>query len=115
MKVFGDKTDTISPIRVLSGEFLRFHPATTGMISPIYVGTERVGLVKGQSWDAGTHDGIRDGSGSTADRWEMLVVVYYDEDGLIEAGLSKPEPVSVKEVRNCKTNGCPPGFHICTK
>lgn len=114
MKVFGDKTDQISPIRVLSDEFLRFHPATKEMISPIYIATERVGLIRGESWDAGTHDGIRDGGGSTADRWEILLVVYYDDDGLTEAGLSKPEPVPIKEVRTCK-NGCPTGFHICTK
>ena len=115
MKKIGDKTDMISPVRLLGSEFLRFHPATAGMKPPIYTATEKVGLIKGQSWGAGTHDGIRDGAGSFGERYEMLVTVYYDEDGLMEAGLSRPGQLPINEVRTCKTHGCPAGFHVCTK
>jgi hypothetical protein len=115
MKIYGTKTDSVQPLRRLQDEYRRFHPEAGLIVGPCWIGVEKIDHQVVSACDAGTNDGIRDGASNGFEKYSYIVTVYYDDDGLIEAQLSKPEPFPIKEVKNCKTNGCPKGFHICTK
>jgi len=54
-------TDHLETPSVLSSENVRYHPAAYGLQQPIVYWSESYGT---QGYEAGDHDGIRDGSSS---------------------------------------------------
>lgn len=89
MKIVGRKVDyVISKPEVLAEEARRWHPVSS-ISGTVYSMTEKVNLIQ-LGHEAGTHDGMRDGASHYAERHEGIYRVYYDAEGLIEAGYKLP-------------------------
>jgi hypothetical protein len=116
MKIVGKEVDfmMVAP-EVLPEDARRWHPVSE-IVGTVYMVTEKVGHVVVSGYEAGTHDGMRDGANGGFEKFNSIVRIYFDEAGLKEAGYKLPQaPLPAQEKKTCKTHGCPSGFHICTK
>jgi hypothetical protein len=115
MKIYGNQADSSSPLRILGDEFRRFHPAAELIVGTCWVGTEKLDHNVIEGHEAGTNDGLRDKASVGFERYSQIRIVYYDDQGLKEAGITPPAKEVTQPARTCKTHGCPAGFHVCTK